>query len=281
MAPLAEVVARNLAAVRARIAAAAARCGRQASDIRLVAVTKYVDVEVTRALVDAGCLDLGESRPQALWQKAAALDRPDVRWHLVGHLQRNKVARTLPLTWLVHSIDSERLLAAVDGEAERLGRRQAVLLEVNVSGEAAKHGLSPAELPGIVGRLGDFRHVDVRGLMAMAGLEGDAATARADFARLRRLRDEVRAPLAGSAAEAGTSLSSDLPRADTVAGSAGTVDSSSAISSSAISRSGEPGGGWLAELSMGMSGDYEIAIEEGATIVRVGSALFEGLDIGE
>ncbi len=216
-----------------RIAAAAGASGRAPEEVTLVAVTKYVGIEETKALIEAGCLDLGESRPQELWRKAEHIADPRVRWHLVGHLQRNKARRTLPLTFLVHSVDSLRLLAAIDEESRALDRSTSMLLEVNVSGDAAKHGFSPDEMPEVVRQLSDFTHIVVRGLMTMASREGDLEVARRDFARLRALRDELQE----------------------------------------IS----PEGIVLSELSMGMSGDFEAAIAEGATIVRVGSALFEGL----
>ena len=110
-------IAENVARVRGRIADAAVRSGRPASQITLVAVTKYVSAEMVRSLVAAGCVDLGESRPQQLWEKATALSDLPVRWHLIGHLQRNKVRRTLPLVTMVHSVDSSRLLAAVEEES--------------------------------------------------------------------------------------------------------------------------------------------------------------------
>jgi len=226
-------IAENLADIRQRIARAAARSGRTAADIRLVAGTKYVGPDLIRLLVEAGCVDLGESRPQALWDKAAALADLNVTWHLVGHLQRNKVRRTLPLVSLIHSVDSPRLAEAIDAEAAALSRRVDVLLEINVSGEAAKHGALPDEAAALLAVAAAQPRLNVRGLMTMARLEGDAAAARADFARLRQLRDE----LAGRC----------------------------------------PPNVQLTELSMGMSGDFAEAIEEGATIVRIGSALFEGI----
>ncbi len=227
-------IADNLARVRGQIAEAARRSGRAAEAVRLVAVTKYASDDATRALVAAGGLDLGESRPQSLWQKAAALAGLPIRWHFIGHLQRNKVRRTLPLLSLIHSIDSPRLLGAVDEEASALGRTVDVLLEVNISGDAAKTGLAVDDVAPLVQTARDYPHVSIRGLMAMASLEGAAAAARRDFAALRMLRDR---------------LNTDAP----------------------------PGVA-LDELSMGMSDDFEIAIEEGATIVRVGSALFEGAE---
>jgi pyridoxal phosphate enzyme (YggS family) len=223
----------NLAAVQARIAAAARRAGRSASDVTLVGVTKYVDVATACALFDAGCLDLGESRPQELWEKAAACNRPGVRWHLIGHLQRNKVRRTLPLVTMLHSVDSLRLLAEVERESAALHQRTRVLLEVNISGDATKHGFRPEETGEAMRAAARCDHLELRGLMAMASREGDVSAARDDFRRLRELRDRLRA-------DAGPTMLLD-------------------------------------ELSMGMSGDFEVAVEEGATIVRVGSLLFEGI----
>jgi hypothetical protein len=224
-------IAENVACVRGRIADAAARSGRPAHQITLVAVTKYVPVEMVRPLIAAGCVELGESRPQQLWEKAAALGQEPVRWHLIGHLQRNKVRRTLPLVGMIHSIDSARLLAAVE---EECSHPLPALLEVNISGEAAKQGLAPESIEAVLAAAAGCRNVAVRGLMCMASLDGGPEAARRDFAALRELRDRLR------------------PRC--------------------------PPGVTLQDLSMGMSGDYEIAIEGGATMVRVGSALFEGVD---
>jgi pyridoxal phosphate enzyme (YggS family) len=228
-------LAENLAVLRSRIAAAAKASGRSHEAVRLVAATKYVSAELTRTLVAAGCRDLGESRPQALWSKAAALaDLPDLRWHLIGHLQRNKVERTLPLTALVHSVDSVRLAQAIDEAAARRGLPTAVLLEVNVSGEAAKHGFTPVGLEQQLDSITALPHLELRGLMAMAGRQDLDHDPRREFAALRALRERL-APL--------------VPRPER-----------------------------FVELSMGMSGDFEQAILEGATLVRVGSALFEGID---
>jgi pyridoxal phosphate enzyme (YggS family) len=196
--------------------------------------TKYVTTDLAAAVVTAGCCDLGESRPQELWTKAAALPNPAIRWHLIGHLQRNKIRRTLPLVSLIHSVDSQRLLAAINEEAKLAGRIAPVLLEVNISGDAAKTGLAPTELEPLVAEAAALEYVEVRGLMGMASLEGDDAAARQDFIHLRTLRDRLARNLPPQLA--------------------------------------------LDELSMGMSGDFEIAIAEGATIVRLGSLLFEGVE---
>jgi pyridoxal phosphate enzyme (YggS family) len=227
-------IAENVARVRGRIAEAAARSGRAAGDVTLVAVTKYVSSDVVRRLIEAGCQDLGESRPQELWEKAAVLASVPIRWHMIGHLQRNKLRRTLPLVAMIHSIDSPQLAATVDEELRASGKGPLhVLLEVNISGEAAKHGFAPEAIEPFLAEVAGFQNLSVRGLMCMAGLEGGPDVARRDFAALRELRERL--------------------------------------------RRGCPANAKLDELSMGMSGDFEEAIEEGATIVRVGSALFEGV----
>jgi pyridoxal phosphate enzyme (YggS family) len=226
-------IADNLARVRERLAAAASNAGRDPASIRLVAVTKYVDAAVAAELFAAGCTDLGESRPQELWHKASAPALARAHWHLVGRLQRNKIRRTLPRVQWIHSIDSERLLAAVDENSAELGLTPRVLLEVNCSGEAAKQGFEADDVRRLLSTVDAFPHACVAGLMTMAPLAGGEAAARKTFAALRTLRDEL-------AAEA-------------------------------------PPGVALGELSMGMSGDFEAAIAEGATMVRIGSLLFEGV----
>lgn len=254
-----EIVARlkdNVARVRERMAAAAVRAGREPG-ARLIAVTKYVEPEIARLLAtECGVHDLAESRPQELWRKAAALSdisvswpaagqtiakRPrEVCWHLIGHLQRNKVKRTLPLVGYLQSVDSPRLLEEISREAVAQNLIANVLIEVNVSGDAAKHGVSPEQLEPLLSQVQALPRLFVRGLMTMAGLESDSEQTRREFAALRRLKERTELnfePL-------------ELDRAPQVA---------------------------MTELSMGMSGDYEIAIEEGATMVRVGSALFEGI----
>lgn len=230
---VASQIAENLARVRQQIADAAVQAGRRAEDVKLIGVTKYVTADAARDLFAAGLADLGESRPQELWRKAESLPGEPIRWHLIGHLQRNKIRRTLSLTTMIHSGDSLRLLEALDQEAAALSRTCEVLLEVNISGDQAKHGFSPAELPALMPQIGNLSHLRIRGLMGMASLEGDRDRARREFASLRELRDRLR--------------TNCPPQID------------------------------LIELSMGMSGDFAEAIAEGATMVRIGSALFEGL----
>jgi pyridoxal phosphate enzyme (YggS family) len=235
-------IAENLRRVRERIARAAELSGRSAAEITLVGVTKYVGSREAAKLAAAGCHDLGESRPQELWKKSVEVKsemenlraNAAIRWHLVGHLQRNKVARTRPLVSLIHSVDSERLLAAIN-EARMDDADNSppidVLLEVNISGESAKHGLAPNDVEPLLASAPKYPLVVVRGLMTMAALEGGPDVAARNFSSVRELRDRLK------------------------------PNTPSCCS--------------LNELSMGMSGDFEVAIKEGATIVRIGSALWE------
>lgn len=238
IAPARARIAANLAVIRERIAAACRQAGRPADAVRLVAVTKYVAADLTRLVVEAGCRDLAESRPQSIWAKAEVLAaaQPPPRWHLVGHLQRNKIRRTLPLLSMLHSLDSLRLLEAIAGEAEAaaLPTPCDVLVEVNLTGDPGRSGVPVAEAAALVDAASSAPGIRLRGLMGMAA-HPDAADAdpRRDFARLRALRDDLAARL--------------------------------------------PDPATLGELSMGMSNDFEAAILEGATIVRIGTAVFEGL----
>jgi PLP dependent protein len=226
---LRSVLAERIASVRARIAAACARAGRDPNGVTLVAVTKTVSPAVAAVAVELGLRDLGENRPQELWTKAGTVT--GANWHLIGHLQRNKIDRTVSLVALVHSVDSERILDALDAFGRKRGTPVPVLLEVNCSGEATKGGFAPFAVPAIGERAVSLAGVRVRGLMTMAAFTEDPQQTRPTFRLLRELRDQLRA------------------------------------------RTGQP----LAELSMGMSNDFEVAVEEGATLVRIGSALFEGL----
>ncbi len=224
-----DILKRNLENVLERIRVASEKSGRDRSAVRLIAVTKYVDADIVRSLYEVGCRDFGESRPQVLWEKANQLsDLTDLNWHMIGHLQRNKLKRTLPITQLLHSGDSIRLISAVNDFATA-SSPQKILLEVNTSGDSSKHGFHPNELVEQLAEISALENIDVQGLMCMASLTGGQSTAADNFSALRTLRDQI---------QENHSL------------------------------------GKLTELSMGMSGDFEVAIEEGATIVRVGSALF-------
>ena len=217
----------SLEKILARIAAAAQRSGREASDIQLVAISKYQPAQKVRAIMEEGLTLFGESRVQEAAPKIPLLPAK-LHWHFFGHLQSNKIRKALPLFELFHSIDSLDLALAMDRIAGEMGRFPRVLLEVNVSGEASKHGFSPTALKASLDQLLRLQRLQVEGFMTMAPLTEDPETTRPYFAQLRELRDEA-------ARDFGIPLSS---------------------------------------LSMGMSHDFEIAIEEGATLVRIGSALF-------
>lgn len=213
------------------MAEAAVSAGRDPDSVTLVAVTKYVDELTIRDLVSVGCQDCGENRPQAFWKKADSLSDLPIRWHQIGHLQRNKLKRTLPATHLIHSVDSLRLLRAIDQMQSQLdpANAKSILLEINISGDLAKHGFTTESVHEAIEAANSLKYVRLQGLMGMAGWGTTPDEARRDFAKLRAVQAQ---------------LLSQYPNTN------------------------------LRELSMGMSGDFEQAIAEGATLVRVGSALF-------
>ncbi len=238
-------IAENIARVRERIEAAATRTGRDPAVITLIAVTKTHPAEVVEAAITAGVHDLGENRvAEAAEKRPRVRGRDGVRWHLIGHLQRNKARKAAALFDLIHSLDSLRLAQTLDRQLREDATREVsprlpVLLQVNIAGEAQKEGF---DLPGgkdnraaydtftrdVAGILA-LMALDVRGLMTIAPYTSDSEAARPVFRQLRELRDD---------------LAVRFPQA-----------------------------AWT-ELSMGMTGDFEIAVEEGATLVRVGRAIF-------
>jgi len=220
-------IAGNLDVVTEHIASAAARSGRATDDITLVAVSKTWPVPVLREAVGAGQSALGENKVQELLAKAPQFSG-EVQWHIIGHLQSNKVRKILPLCSLIHTIDSLKLARQVDRIADELGLSPRVLVQVNVAEDEAKFGFSTGEAREAFAEIAALPHLRVEGLMTIPNYDPDPGAMREPFARLRDLRD-------------------DLATATGLA---------------------------LPHLSMGMSHDYEIAIEEGATIVRVGSAIF-------
>ena len=241
-------LSQNLERIRTTIAEACSRSGRAAGSVTLVAVTKYVPPAVIEALPAAGQLDIGENRVQQLVARAQRfgsyladwsepIQPPPVggppRWHMIGHLQRNKVKQLLPHARIVHSLDSARLAAEIDSVAQRLDVGVDVLLEVNVAGEASKSGAAPTDVEAIVQAIREHTRIRLRGLMTMPPFDPDPEHSRPYFARLREMLSRLR--------ESGAA------------------------------------GPECTHLSMGMSQDYAVAVEEGATFVRVGSALYEGL----
>lgn len=212
---IATVLRTNLQRVQAEIADACSRAKRSPESVRLVAVTKYVDAEMTAELVRAGAVDLGENRPQVLEEKAKALEQLHPRWHLIGHLQRNKVRKVLPYVNLLHSGDSLRLLETVNEVAAETGKSVDVLLEVNVSGEIAKHGFQSDELVAAVPKIFGLTSLRVRGLMGMSGLEANDQEKQSQFASLRKLLERVREefPEARDWRELSMGMTDDFPAA--------------------------------------------------------------------
>ncbi|MEM9372275.1 MAG: YggS family pyridoxal phosphate-dependent enzyme [Planctomycetota bacterium] len=237
--------------VRQRVAEAAVRSGRAGDSVYLVAVSKYAEPEDIRELIELGHRDFGENRVQQLVQRASiaqewfdraallprsggesgAIDTGSpLRWHMIGHLQRNKARKVAELSRLVHSVDSLRLAEELQVSANKLDRDIDVLIQVNVSGEESKEGLPVSAAGALAEQIDTMVHVHVRGLMTMAPYSENPEDAREHFVRCRELFEELRHQGYGE--------------------------------------------GRFDLLSMGMSGDYEVAVEEGANIVRVGSALF-------
>lgn len=237
--------------VKQRVAEAAQRSGRSPNSVYLIAVTKFAEPEDIRELIELGHRDFGENKVQQLDQRASVINEwfervrlhprlagehasfdpsTPVRWHMIGHLQRNKVRKIGDLVRLVHSVDSLRLAEEIQQVANKLDRQIDVLLQVNVSGEDSKFGVPIAAAGAIAEQIDTMINVRVRGLMTMAPISEDPEYSRPHFIRCKELFDEIRKDGIGE--------------------------------------------GHFDLLSMGMSGDYEIAIEEGANLVRVGSAIF-------
>jgi len=219
----------RLNTVRERIARAAERAGRRVEEVTLVAVSKTRTVAEIEEAFRAGAQVLGENRVQEADEKRGAVSLP-VRWHLVGHLQTNKVGKAVEFFELIHSVDRLHLAQEIDRRAGRMGKVVDVLIQVNTSGEGSKSGVAPDGVLDLVAAVSELRSVRVRGLMTIGALGAEGDRARPFFIQLREIRDRVDA-----AGIAGVSVE---------------------------------------HLSMGMTGDFEAAIEEGATLVRVGTALF-------
>lgn len=222
-------IASALEEVRGRIRAAAASAGRAPESVTLIAVSKLQPAEAVRAAYAAGQRDFGENYVQELVQKAEALrDLPDLRWHLIGHLQRNKAKQVAKLVSLVHAVDSVELAQelAKRFESAVTGRRLPVLVEVSIAGEAQKHGAAPQDLTELLGAIDSAPALSLRGLMCVPPFTEDPAGARPHFDSLARLREQ------------------------------------------------HGGAQRLPELSMGMTHDLEQAVAAGATLVRVGTAIF-------
>jgi pyridoxal phosphate enzyme (YggS family) len=224
-------IAANLESVRRRMVAAAKRAGRDPGDVLLVAVSKTHPLAAIEAAVAAGQRDFGENRLEELWPKVegAGVAHLNVNWHFIGTIQSRKTGEAVGPWTLIHSVDRAKIAQRLSRDAVAAGQVLAVLLEVNASGEASKHGFAPAELLATATDLAVLPGIRIQGLMTMAPLVEDPEAARPVFRALRELRDDL------------------IVRCPQIE--------------------------WR-HLSMGMTNDFEVAIEEGATLIRVGSAIF-------
>ena len=217
----------NIASIRKRIAASCFRAGRDPSSVKIVAVSKASGIEEIREAVSCGITDIGENKVQEALQKNYELRFTDyglrIKWHMVGHLQRNKVKDAVRIFDLIHSVDSLRLAEKIDAEAGKISKVQDILLEIKTSPEAAKSGLSAQEAGEVVEKIADLKNIRLNGFMTIAPAVNNPEEARPYFRMLKDLRDKIND---------------------------------------------------LRHLSMGMTDDFEIAIEEGADIIRVGRGVF-------
>lgn len=218
--------------VRERIKEAAVRSGRSPSEVILVCVTKEAGPEEAKEAIQAGVTDIGENRIQDALRKYELLNKKaGIRWHLIGHLQTNKVKKAVQMFDLIHSVDSPHLAEEIQKEAEKLSKMQSIMIEVNVSGEDTKYGIAPENLEDLIKAISNMKNLMLLGLMTMAPYSENPEDSRQCFRELKRLREDL------------SSCNCD------------NID--------------------MRHLSMGMSGDFEVAIEEGADMVRIGSAIFK------
>ena len=224
----------NLEGVRQGIKAAAEGCGRKESDVRLIAVTKTYGAELINEAIDCGVTDIGENRVQEILEKYDSV-KP-VRWHLIGHLQKNKVKYIIDKVEMIHSVDSLDLAKEIDKRAAKIGKVQKILLEVNVSGEESKFGIKPDKCAELCCEIAQLENTEIHGLMTVAPYTDDKELLKGIFRRLKQISLDIWAE-----------------KIDTV---------------------------YMDELSMGMTNDYELAIAEGATMVRVGTGIFGKRDYG-
>ena len=221
-------VTENLKIVENKISAAAEKSGRKRSDVLLVAVTKTHPPEMINEAIKAGVTDIGENKPQEIRDKYD--DVLKVNWHMIGHLQTNKVKYVVGKCVLIHSVDSVKLAEEIDRQAQKMGIVQDILIEVNISGEETKSGINPEKIYEMLDIIKDFQNIRVRGLMTIAPKTDNSITSKLHFDNIHKLFVDIR-----------------QKKYDNIS---------------------------MDYLSMGMSGDYEQAIECGANIVRVGSAIF-------
>ncbi len=228
-----KIIEKNLLELQARIESACSRSIYNQESVELVISTKYVDADVIRILSELGVPCIGENQLQATERKKEGLNDLDLRWHMFGHLQRNKVKKAVRIFDLIHSVESVTLAMEINKESEKLGKNTRVLVEVNVSGEETKYGLSPEETIPFLCEINNLESIKVEGLMTMMPIVDDPETCRPMFKELRELSERIR--------------DENIQNVE------------------------------MNILSMGMTQDFEVAIEEGANLVRIGSAVFEGI----
>lgn len=223
------MISENLDLIEKRICAACERAGRDRSSVTLICVTKTKPLEMLQEAYDKGQRDFGENKVQEICRKKPELEQ-DIRWHMIGHLQRNKVRQLMGQTVMIHSVDSLRLAEAISAEAEKAGLIMPILIEVNAAQEESKFGVSIGETEELVRKISPLKGVRIEGLMTIAPYTDDPETNRGYFERLRELAVDIGQKC---------------------------IDNVS-----------------MGVLSMGMTGDFEVAIEEGATHIRVGTGIF-------
>lgn len=233
------MVAENLKSVRQTICAACDRAGRDADEVTLIAVSKTKPLELLREAYDAGARDFGENKVQELMDKIPAMP-PDIRWHMIGHLQRNKVKYIIDKVYLIHSVDSLRLAEEISREAVKHAVTANILIEVNVAQEDSKFGTTCQEAESLVLAAASLPNIRVRGLMTIAPYTENAEENRQYFRKLKQLSVDIMSRNADNKAVCDLHI-----------------------------------------LSMGMTGDYAVAVEEGATCVRVGTGIFGARDYGK
>lgn len=219
----------NIETVKGKVAEACRRCGRGPGEVEIIAVTKTVDIQLIMEAIDNGITTVGENRVQEAWQKYQTIGQK-ASWHMIGHLQTNKVGRVLQFADLIQSVDSLHLAREIQRQAEKLRRVVAVLIQINTSGEETKFGFQPETASEAVEEIATLANIKVKGLMTIGAFLPDPEEVRPCFRMLRELRETIKTRIAGSVE--------------------------------------------MEVLSMGMTGDYEVAIEEGATMIRVGTAIF-------
>ena len=228
-----KIVEKNLTELQERIESACSRSIYNQESVELVISTKYVDADIIRILFELGVPCIGENQLQATERKKEGLNDLDLRWHMFGHLQRNKVKKAVRIFDLIHSVESVTLAKEINKESEKLGKNSRILVEVNVSGEETKYGLSPEETIPFLCEINNLESIKVEGLMTMMPIVDDPETCRPMFKELRELSERIR--------------DENIQNVE------------------------------MNILSMGMTQDFEVAIEEGANLVRIGSAVFEGI----